>query len=375
MRIAVNTRLLIDGKFDGIAWFTFETLKRITQSRSNDEFIFIFDRPWNNRFVFGSNVTPVNISPQSRHPFLWYLWFEQSIPKILKKYQPDVFLSPDGYLSLSSSVKQLPVIHDINFEHYPKDLPFWYRKYYQHYFPKYAKHATRIATVSEFSKQDIVEKYSIDAGKIDVVYNGVSERFKPISADTKTGIKQQFSNGKPYFVFVGTLHPRKNIARLISAFNQFKSAGHYPHQLVIVGRKKWWTKDMESALSSSNHKSEIHFHEEVSSEQVAQIVGGSEGLLYVSTFEGFGIPIIEAMRCSVPVITSNVSSMPEVAGESTLLVDPFSVNSIAEQMQRLVNEPGLSENLIEKGNKRAQDFSWDKTAELLWKSVERCIEF
>jgi glycosyltransferase involved in cell wall biosynthesis len=374
VRIAVNTRLLIDGKFDGIAWFTYETLKRITQSRPNDEFIFIFDRPWNNRFVFGPNVTPVKIGPQSRHPFLWYLWFEQSIPKTLKKYQPDVFLSPDGYLSLSSSVKQLPVIHDINFEHYPKDLPFWYRKYYQHYFPKYAKHATRIATVSAFSKQDIVEKYGIDASKIDVVYNGVSERFKPIVSDTKTAIKQQFSNGKPYFVFVGTLHPRKNIARLISAFNQFKSAGHYPHQLVIVGRKKWWTKDMESALNSSNHKSEIQFHEEVLSEQVAQIVGGSEGLLYVSTFEGFGIPIIEAMRCSVPVITSNVSSMPEVAGESTLLVDPFSVNSIAEQMQRLVNEPGLSENLIEKGNRRSQDFSWDKTAELLWDSVERCIE-
>ena len=371
MKIAVNTRLLIKNKLDGIGWFSYETLNRITEQRPNDEFIFIFDREWDDSFIFNENVTPVKIGPPSRHPFLWYLWFEQSIPKILKKHQPDIFLSPDGYLSLNTEIPSLPVIHDLNFEHYPKDLPFWYRKYYKNYFPKYAQKATRIATVSEFSKQDIVTKYGIEASKIDVVYNGISERFKPLTALEKDNSQVLYANSNPYFVFVGTLHPRKNIARLLSAFDTFKNSGSYAHNLVIIGRRKWWTTEMENTFQAMSYKDSVIFHEQVSQEQVAAAVGGSEALLYPSTFEGFGIPILEGMQAEVPVITSNVSSMPEIASAAALLCNPFESKSIAEQMKRLIHEPNLSESLIEKGALRARDFSWNNTADLLWKSIEK----
>jgi len=371
VKIAVNTRLLIKNKLDGIGWFSYETLNRITEQRPNDEFIFIFDREWDDSFIFNENVTPVKIGPPSRHPFLWYLWFEQSIPKILKKHQPDIFLSPDGYLSLNTEIPSLPVIHDLNFEHYPKDLPFWYRKYYKNYFPKYAQKATRIATVSEFSKQDIVTKYGIEASKIDVVYNGISERFKPLTALEKDNSQVLYANSNPYFVFVGTLHPRKNIARLLSAFDTFKNSGSYAHNLVIIGRRKWWTTEMENTFQAMSYKDSVIFHEQVSQEQVAAAVGGSEALLYPSTFEGFGIPILEGMQAEVPVITSNVSSMPEIASAAALLCNPFESKSIAEQMKRLIHEPNLSESLIEKGALRARDFSWNNTADLLWKSIEK----
>ncbi|MGB0403703.1 MAG: glycosyltransferase family 4 protein [Salibacteraceae bacterium] len=369
MKIAVNTRLLLKNKLEGIGWFTYEALKRITANHPEHEFIFIFDRPWNEEFIFSDNITPIQIGPPSRHPFLWYLWFEKSLPKVLKQYKPDLFLSPDGYLSLNSDFPALPVIHDINFEHYPKDLPFWYRKYYQYYFPKYANKATRIATVSDFSKSDISQKYKVAADKIDVVFNGVSDRFKPIVEESKKQAKAKFSNNQPYFVFVGSIHPRKNISKMLLAFDQFKSSGNYPHQLVIIGQKKWWTSEMESTLHKMSFKEGVLFKNSVSPEEVALAVAGSDGMLYISNFEGFGIPIIEAMKSGVPVITSNVTSMPDVAGNAALLCNPKSKKEIAEQMKRLVHEPGLSDSLIKKGLIRANDFSWDKTAELLWESI------
>src|SRR5688572_8983280 len=118
-----------------MGWFAYHTLQRLSASHPEVEFIFFFDRQWSQEFIFNKNVTPVTLFPQARHPFLYYLWFEFAVPAALKKHKPDLFLSPDGYLSLSTQVPQVAVIHDLNFEHYPEDLPFLTGKYYQYYFP------------------------------------------------------------------------------------------------------------------------------------------------------------------------------------------------------------------------------------------------
>ena len=120
MRIAVNTRLLIKNKLDGIAWFTLETFKRICKQHPEHEFIFIFDRKYSNEFIFAKNITPVVISPPTRHPLLIWFYFEYSIPYILKKINADIFISPDGWLSLKTKLPQLAVIHDLNFHYYPE---------------------------------------------------------------------------------------------------------------------------------------------------------------------------------------------------------------------------------------------------------------
>jgi hypothetical protein len=133
LNIAVNTRLLLKNKLEGIGWFTYETLKRITQNHPEHEFYFIFDRPYHTDFIFSANVRPIVIGPQARHPFLFYWWFEKSIPKILKQINADLFISPDGFLSLSTNVKSIAVFHDINYMHHPKDFPFLVRHYYQYF--------------------------------------------------------------------------------------------------------------------------------------------------------------------------------------------------------------------------------------------------
>lgn len=373
MEIVVNTRLLLKNRLEGIGWFTYETLKRITAGHPEHHFIFLFDRDFDEEFIFSDNVTPLILSPQARHPVLFYWWFEFSVARFLKAYKPDLFLSPDGYLSLSSNVKQLAVIHDLNFEHYPNDLPFLVRRYYHYFFPKFARKATRIATVSQFSKSDITKQYGINPDTIDVVFNGCNPLYKPVLPEIKEQVKQKYTRGCDYFLFVGALHPRKNISRLFQAFDKFRQEQSADIKLLVVGEKYYWTSEIKHTYLNLEHKMDVIFTGHLSTEELTGVTGSALALTYVPYFEGFGIPLIEAMNCDVPVITSNVTSMPEIAAGAALLVDPFSVNDITNAMLRLANDNELRQQLIEKGRQRKFDFSWDKTADTLWKSIERAI--
>lgn len=386
MLIAVNTRLLLKDKLEGIGWFTCESLKRITKSHPEHKFLFLFDRPFSDEFIFSDNITPLMVGPPARHPFLWYWWFEQSIPKILHKHEPDLFLSPDGFLSLSplsfgegKGVRQLPVIHDLNFEYYPQDIPFLARKFFKKYFPQYARKADRIATVSEYTKQDISKCYKINPEKIDVVYDGANEVFKPISEEEKKKIRLKALphgeklGGAEYFLFVGALNPRKNVARLLHAFDEFKKTSSSKIKLLIAGEKMWKTGDIENAFSAMKFRDDVIFTGRLQTEELKNITASALALVFVPYFEGFGIPMVEAMYCDVPVIASNVTSMPEVAGNAGLLVDPFSVDSIKEGMLKLFKDENLRKQLIENGKKQREKFSWDKTAEKLWKCIEKTI--
>lgn len=374
MRIAVNTRLLLKGKLEGLGRFTDETLKLITQQHSEHEFFFLFDRPFDDEFFYSDNVTPIVVSPPARHPVLWHVWFELSLPRVLKKIKPDLFLSPDGFLSLKADVKSLPVIHDLNFVHNPQDLAKSHAWFYNKYFPKYAEKAERIATVSEFSKQDIAKQYGIKQSKIDVVYNGVSERFKPISEEQKSVIKTKWTEGKPYFIYVGSIHQRKNIERMLQAFDAFRNTTQNAFKFVLVGNKKWWTPSMQQALDSMKYKEDVIFTGRVSDQDLNDLIGAALVNVYVSTFEGFGIPIIEAFQSEVPVITSNTTSMPEIAGVAALVVDPFDVQAISNAMIQLANSPELRSRLISVGQERARQFTWQRTANLLWDSMEKTME-
>ncbi len=373
VKIVVNTRLLIKDKLEGIGWFTYESLRRITRDHPQDHFIFVFDREFEEDFIFSDNITPVILSPQARHPFLYYLWFEFSVTHLLKDLKPDLFLSPDGYLSLRTDTKQLGVIHDINFRHHPEDLPFMERKYYNYFFPKYAHKATRLATVSAFSKNDIVNEFGITPSKIDIVYDGVNELFGPVASLEREAIKGKYTNGADYFVFVGALHPRKNISRLMQAFDGFKDMYSGSAKLVIVGEKMWWTPEIENNYNALKFKGDVVFTGRLSQEELSRVIASSIAMVYVTYFEGFGIPILEGFQCETAVITSNLTAMPEVAGDSALLVDPFSVESIKGAMLLLAKDEPLRKALIEKGKIRKQKFSWNKTAALLWESVEKTV--
>ncbi|KAF0129376.1 MAG: glycosyltransferase [Bacteroidetes bacterium] len=373
LRIAVNTRLLIHDKLEGIGWFTYETLRRITVQHPEVEFYFIFDRKPHESFRFNPNVHHIIIGPPARHPLLFVLWFEWSVRHVLKKLKPDLFLSPDGYLSLTSDIPSMAVMHDLNFEHFPNDLPWSARTHYRWFFPRYAKKAKRIATVSSFSKSDIAQLYGILPNRIDVIYNGANESFVPVDESINMKTRNQYTGGQPYFLFVGSLHPRKNLARLFKAYDLFRTQTNHPVKLVVVGEKKWWTKPISQAFDEMRCKDEVVFCGRLNASDLHKVTAAALAITYVSYFEGFGIPIVEAFRCGVPVITSNVTSMPEVAGEAAILADPYDISSIAHAMELMVTDGQLRQQLINEGLERAKLFTWDKAADRLWESIIQAI--
>jgi glycosyltransferase involved in cell wall biosynthesis len=373
MKIVVNTRLLRKNQLDGIGWFTYNTMQSIVQKHPEIEFHFLFDSGIEKDFLFGKNVVPHNLFPPAKHALLNIVWFEVSVKSILKKIKPDLFLSPDGLLCLGWNGKRYGVMHDINYHHNPQDLKWSNNKYYNYFFPRMARKAARIATVSNYSKWDIANTYHIPPEKIDVVYNGVNAFFKPLTQEQKVETKSGLTNGKDYFLFVGALHPRKNLVRLMKAFDLFKEATGASIQLVIAGKPMYKEDEIRQCHQQMRFKNDVIFPGRVADDEINEVVGSALALTFVPTFEGFGIPIIEAMQCDVPVISSNTTSMPEVAGDATLLVDPFDVNAIKDAMIKIYVDASLRQSLIEKGRLRKNFFSWEKTADLLWHRVEKIL--
>jgi glycosyltransferase involved in cell wall biosynthesis len=370
MRIGVNTRLFVKGKMDGIAWFTYEIFKRIVTQHPEHEFVFFFDRPPDPYFIFAPNVKPVVVHPQARHPFLWYLFFEFGIKKALKKEKIDLFISPDGWTCLGTNVKTINVIHDLNFEHYPSFIPFFTLKYYTHFFPRFAKKADRLITVSQFSKKDIANLYHIDEEKIDVVYNAASDDFFEVDEALKKQTVQRLTNGVPYFVFVGSAHKRKNVERIMLAFDKFREK-YSNFKFVFAGSNKYWDKDIKKTYDQLKHKSDVVFTGYLSTSEMNCVVSSASALVYPSLFEGFGVPIVEGFAAHVPVITSNVASMPEVAGDAALLVNPLSVTEITDALEKIATDEILRKKLIQLGAERKSAFSWDKSAQRFWDVIHK----
>ncbi len=366
MRIAINTRFLIPGKMEGFGWYTYEIAKRLVQNHPEHEFFFFFDRPFDKQYIFTDNVTGVVVNPPARHPFLFIYWYEIAVKRALKKYKIDLFFSPDGYLSLKTGLPQVCVMHDLNFIHNPKDLKPIMSWYYNRYFPKFASKANAIITVSEFSRRDIIEQYNVDPSRVTAIPNGASEAFQPLKEVQKEEIRKKYSNSKPFILFVGSLHPRKNLKRLILAFDLFKSKHpDAPEQLLIVGRELW-KNGLEKVEVQDKTRAAIHFTGHLKIEELALVTGSAEFLAFVPYFEGFGIPLVEAMKCGTPILSGNKTSLPEVAGEAALYCDPFSVESILEGIVELSSNEKLREELSERGLIHSQKFSWDLAAEKVW---------
>ncbi len=369
MRIAINTRFLLSHKMEGFGWFTYEVVKRIVEQHPEHEFYFFFDRKYDKKFLFGNNVIPIVLNPQARHPILFKIWFDYAVTRALKKYDIDLFFSPDGYLSLKTDVKQIGVIHDLNFEHYPQDLPRSPRNYLKKYFPLFAKKADRIITVSNFSKQDIVNKYQVDSKKIVVAHNGGNEAFKPVSMQEADVLKSKLTEGKDYFVYVGALHARKNLDRLLQAFDEFKELTKSKLKLVIVGENLWREDPQGTVYNELKFKNDIIFTGHLDISELITIVGSAKALTLVSYFEGFGIPLVEAMRCGTPIICANKTALPEVVDDCAVLVDPFSVHEIMNGMVQLMSSEDLQKELSEKGLERSKLFSWQKSADIIWEEI------
>jgi glycosyltransferase involved in cell wall biosynthesis len=351
---------------EGMPRYIYETTRQMALDHPHDTFIMFFDRKPSQGLHFPDNVRKVMVPWQARHPLIWHVWLEFMLPLYFRIYKIDVFYSGDGYLSLNTRVPTVMVLHDLAYLYYPEQIKWSSLVHYKYFVPRYLKKAHSVITVSEFVRKDLISRFNLSDTAVSVAYNAVN---KPEVNDDNpfSEIIAKATGGMPYFLYVGAIHPRKNIVRMIEAFHMFNTENGGKYRLLIAGRLAWKTQEIKPMLYNTPG---VVYLGSVSEEEKALLLKRAFALVYVSLMEGFGIPLLEAMQMGIPVITSSVASMPEVAGDAALLADPMNVREIAHAMNTLTNVRKVYQSLEEKGPQRAQFFQWHKSAAIIYAALE-----
>jgi glycosyltransferase involved in cell wall biosynthesis len=369
MLIAVNTRFLAQNRLDSYASFVFEIFKRIAQEQQQHQFIFIFDRTFDANFDFTKNITPIVISPKVKDIVSFKYWYDIKLPFGLKKYKPDLLVQPTGFCSLTTSIPQLLILQDLAFKHYSNHIPKNHLAYYNHFSKKFIDKAKHIITLSNFSKQDIISTYNVEANKIDVVHSAANHIFKPLDHKEIEQVKDGYADGRAYFLFVGGFHPRKNLMNVLKAFSLFKKWQRSNMKLLVAGTVTQQYDDILIKLKTYKYRDDVVLLDHIDEARLAKITASAYCVLYPSYFEGLSVPIIEAMQSAVPIITSNNSSMPEIGGDAALYVNPNDAEELAEKMQLIYKDENLRSNLIKRGIEQATIFNWDTATARVWGAI------
>jgi len=303
---------------------------------------------------------------------MWTL-FGLSLEFLLGKSKPDVFFSPTHYLPIFSPRKSAISVLDVSYIRYPEffkksdlnQLTNWTRFS--------IRKARKVFTISQGSKDDIIKEYGIPGYKVAVTYPGIKKvssiKYKVLSMGE---LKKKYGVGGEYILFVGTLQPRKNIARLIEAFSRVSRSSLILNtlSLIIIGKKGWLYEEILEAPKKFNVEDRVKFLDFVPDEDLPSFYKNALCFILPSLYEGFGLPVLEAMKYGCPVITSNISSLPEAGGDAALYVDPLSVNDITKNLELIINDQELRKKLIEKGYEQVKKFSWEKTARETLRALE-----
>ncbi|HZT39219.1 MAG TPA: glycosyltransferase family 1 protein [Bryobacteraceae bacterium] len=297
----------------------------------------------------------------SDNPYL-RLGFE--LPRCLRRHRPDL-LHVQYTAPLVASVPVVATVHDVSFLEHPEYFTKFRAVQLRITVKRTVRRAARILTPSEFSRRRIVNAYGVDESKVTVVPNGVSPVFRPVHAGAAAHwVRSRYNIPAPFVLTVGDLQPRKNHIRLIRAFEELLRAyPHLPHHLVMVGKETWRAAGVRRAAARSAVADRLHFTGWVPDEDLRYFYGACDLFVFPSLYEGFGIPIVEAMACARAVACSNTSAMPEVANAAAILFDPESVAEIARAMRDLILDAELRRRMERRGARRAALFSWSRAAQ------------
>jgi len=297
-------------------------------------------------------------------PTIRSFWSQCRIPLELIKNKPDLLHVPTGHkIPFNSPQHTVVTIHDLAFNKFPEYFEKSVRLRSQYFTRHAVLKAEKIIAISESTKKDIIEHYNIDAEKIEVIYHGVEPVFKSgIDKQRTEDVCSKYGINSLFVLFVGVLQPRKNISQLVSAFKQVLKSGHENMQLVIAGGKGWMYDQIFNDAKLSGISEKIVFTDYTSKQDVICLLNAAKVFVLPSLYEGFGLPILEAMACGTPVIASNVSSMQEIVQDAGILIDPYNQQEITQAILDILNNQNLADELTTKGLKLAESFTWEKTA-------------
>lgn len=371
--IAINCLFWQSTNKEGYGFFVQQIVFQLVSRQTVHRFILIFGEEIPKDVPTLPNIIVIQSGKPPKHTTEFLHWYNLKLPLLLKKYTPNLIFHPFGFCSLVGKTPQVLAIHDLAFLHYPSFIAKYHLWFYKMFTPKFIKKAVTVLTVSEFSKQDIIKHYKTLPQKIKVVYSAAKENFLPLGFNEQQLVKQQYAQGHNYFLVVGGIHPRKNVTTALKAFSIFKKWQQSNLKLVIVGRKAWQYQSFIKSLQTYKYKNDVVLTDYISTNELAKITASAYASIYPSFFEGFGVPIIEAMQSGTPIICSNNSSLPEIAGNAALFFDTNNSQALAEQMILLYKNEDLRSSLIQKGIVQAKQFSWQKTAQLVWEEMEKLI--
>ena len=340
-----------------------ESLTRALVAQDADRYGVFYNRERGIQPLPGLERLPARTVGLGYKPWRMAVWLGQLGRVGLDRLLPgaELFHATEHLLPPLRSIPTVLTVHDLIFRHLPahhKPLNRWYLNLVM---PLYCQRATHIIAVSECTRRDLVTAYDLAPEKITVVHEAAASHFCPQSPEVIAAVRSRYGLPDRYLLFVGTIEPRKNLACLLPVFETIHAEG-LSDGLVIVGRRGWLYDEFFARLERSPVRDAVSFPGYVLDEDLPAIYGGSQGLVFPSVYEGFGLPVLEAMACGTPVAASNASSLPEIGGDAALYADPLDVEGITKAVRRLLSDAELREHLRARGLERAAQFSWERAA-------------
>lgn len=348
MVIGIDASRIENSNRTGVENYNFELIARLINSDKKNSYVLYSRKP--SDIKLDENIKNKIL----KFPLFW-TQIRLSIEMLL--HMPDVFFIPGHTVPLIHPKNTVVIIHGLEYEYFPRSYSFWerFKNRIGTYFS--ARWAKVIVTPSENTKSDLVNLYKIKPEKIKVIYPG-------IPTIHHNGIQTEV--GKPYILFIGRIEHRKNIIRIIKAFEKLKKDKKIPYQLVLAGKNGFGFEAIKKYVDCSEFKKEINLLGFVDESKKNNLLGTADVFVFPTLYEGFGFPILEAMRHGVPVVTSNIGSAKEIAGNAALLVDPRSIDQIADSVYKIINDNGLRKELVKQSYENIKRFNWDNcTAKVL----------
>ena len=365
MKIGIDCRYILNvehGELAGVGHYTYFLIKHLLEvDKENEYFLFFYNAKIKCPEFEKPNVKIIyfpGLENLGKIPFFYRHWF---IPLILRLYKLDIYHNPANIIPFFYFRKSVITIHDLAL-YKNKD---WFSD--RHFFneriliPFSIYKAKKIIAVSQNTKDDLVNMFKVKKEKIEVIYEGV-EDYTHFTID-EAKLRPEVKCSDPYFLFIGTLEPRKNLVRLIEAFYLFlKESENKNYKLLLAGKKGWKDEQIFKAINNNNLQKSVIYLGYVNLQEKIYLLKNALGFVFPSLYEGFGLPILEAMNLGVPIITSNISSIPEIVIDNALLIDPYDINSIRDGLVKISSDEKLRQDLISKGKGIAQNFTWSECA-------------